>query len=990
MSSLNGRTTQRLASIIDAADHSAHDSVALRGLIPRYFAEVSADELGERGGVAWVEVAAAHLAVGQRRAPGETLVRLSPAPNGRALTVVTDDAPYLVDTTRLVLERFGIRSRLMIHPIVNVARDAEGRFIEVNLAAPAEAWTYLETEFVDAVDDDALLAAVRAAIANVHLVVDDAPAIIAVATALATNLEADPAAGHSASESDEVAKLLNWLTRKHFVFLGAASYRLVDGGLVVEDGSQLGMLRYSDVVDPVFAPTDFLVSIVRSDAEVELARRARPACLAVRSFDADGKVIGETRFFGLFSEAAYRAPAVSIPLIRERIAWVEGRSKLDPSSHLGRTQRMVLETFPRDELFEIRREELAEVSAEIVALQHRDVVRVLELRSPESGWQTLAVYLPRLRLAPETPQRVAEAISASTGASDVAFDVFTSSNPLSRITVEVRRPEMITDDELSRLGREVDVLTQRWGDRLREALVARCGDAEGAALASRYALLNDQHYTTLTTPEEAACDIAVIESMEHTVAALTGKGLGGGAEVGALRFRIYRREAPLALSDVLPLLDQLGLRAIDERPFSLTTPDGPLWLYDIGVEMVAASAAQPGVRADLEHSFLGLLTGELESDGLNRLVLAAGLNARQVAVLRAYVKYLRQIGFHFSQPYIEETLVKHAQVSSDLIELFAARFDVERADEGRDTLVAAIRQRIEASLAAIVSLDEDRIGRALMQLVLATVRTNAYQVGADGSARRPVLAFKLDPAHVPDLPEPRPMFEIWVASPRVEGVHLRGGRIARGGLRWSDRREDFRTEVLGLMKAQMVKNSVIVPVGAKGGFVLKRPPSDPDALRREVAECYAEFVAGLLDVTDNIVDGVTVAPARTIRYDGDDPYLVVAADKGTATFSDLANSISQRYSFWLGDAFASGGSVGYDHKAMAITARGAWESVRRHAQVLGKNADSDPLTAVGVGDMSGDVFGNGMLRSPHAAIGRRLRPSAHLSRPQSRCRSSVP
>jgi glutamate dehydrogenase len=435
---------------------------------------------------------------------------------------------------------------------------------------------------------------------------------------------------------------------------------------------------------------------------------------------------------------------------------------------------------------------------------------------------------------------------------------------------------------------------------------------------------------------------------------------------GTWRFRIYRRGDSIPLADMLPLLDHLGLRALDERAFGFALDGATVWLHDVGVAVPADVQLTDQSRAELQRCFVAEFNGSVEVDGLNRLVLLAGLTARQIEVLRAYSRYLRQIGFPFSQQYIEATLARHATISRLLAALFSLRFNAAAA-VGEPASEDDLRAHVAEALDAVPSLDDDRTLRALLSLIDATVRTNAYRP-ADGGGHRPVLSFKFDTTRVPDLPLPRPMFEIWVCSPRVEGVHLRNGRIARGGIRWSDRREDFRTEILGLVKAQIVKNAVIVPTGAKGGFVLKKPPTGAEEFRAEGVACYREFICGLLDVTDNIVGGVVVPPPDTVRHDDDDPYLVVAADKGTATFSDIANEISASYGFWLGDAFASGGSDGYDHKSMGITARGAWESIRRHARALGKDADHDELTIVGVGDMSGDVFGNGMLRSSHIKL----------------------
>jgi glutamate dehydrogenase len=504
-----------------------------------------------------------------------------------------------------------------------------------------------------------------------------------------------------------------------------------------------------------------------------------------------------------------------------------------------------------------------------------------------------------------------------------------------------------------------------WGGAVRAALL------DHAELVDRFAERLPAGYDELNDAALAAVDLTAVDSLDRSSTELATRLLQRSD--GGWRFRVYRQGPSIPLADLLPLLDQLGLRALDERAFHFPVADGNgvdrpgVWLHDVGVDVVGGAVGAAVLTDDmvdeLRRAFEAAFRGEIEVDGLNRLVLLAGLTARHVEILRAYSRYLRQISFPFSQQYIESALCRHPAVAAMFVRWFE-----QRLRPGADGDAAATHDEINAALDAIPSLDDDRTLRAISGLIAATLRTNAFQAGRDGRTHPAVMAVKLDTSLIPDLPLPRPMFEIWVCSPRVEGVHLRNGRIARGGIRWSDRREDFRTEILGLVKAQIVKNAVIVPTGAKGGFVLKRPPAQPDGLRAEGVACYREFIGGLLDITDNLVAGEVVPPADTVRHDGDDPYLVVAADKGTATFSDIANGIAADYGFWLGDAFASGGSAGYDHKVMGITARGAWESVRRHARTLGKNADRDELTVVGIGDMSGDVFGNGMLLSPHLKL----------------------
>jgi glutamate dehydrogenase len=504
------------------------------------------------------------------------------------------------------------------------------------------------------------------------------------------------------------------------------------------------------------------------------------------------------------------------------------------------------------------------------------------------------------------------------------------------------------------------------GDEWAAATRAALGD--DASLLDRLLPVLPAGYDELNFPPTAAIDLPRIARLADEggeVATMLMQFAAAGPQ--EWRFRVYVRGHSIPLADLLPLLDHLGLRALDEREFRFAFDDAVVHLHDVGVQLPDGVDLDESARDRLRAAFEAQYRGVVEADGFNRLVLAAGLTAREVEVIRAYARYLRQIGFPFSQQYIESTVIRHGAITKVLVALFAQRFDpalAERVPSSEEQL----RESIAASLDAVPSLDDDRTLRALLAMVDATVRTNVYRPGDEPGTNREVMSFKLDPAKVPDLPLPRPQFEIWVCSPRVEGVHLRGGRIARGGIRWSDRREDFRTEVLGLVKAQMVKNAVIVPTGAKGGFFAKRPTSTPDEFRAEGVACYRAFIAGLLDVTDNLVGGEVVPPPHTVRYDSDDPYLVVAADKGTATFSDIANGISADYGFWLGDAFASGGSAGYDHKAMGITARGAWESVKRHARAIGKDADRDPITIVGIGDMSGDVFGNGLLQSPHVHL----------------------
>jgi glutamate dehydrogenase len=944
----------------------------------RYVAATDSDDLVRRpvddlfGAALW------HWQLGRHRSPGQTIVRvLSPevdrdgwsSPHSVVL-LITDDAPFLVDSVRMVLERHGLGIHLMIHPMLGVRRDRDGVITDFPArGGHVEAWTQMEIDRCDAGLMAELERSIATAIADVHLAVDDFEEMRARTTTLAERLEAGE--GPDSDAAHQGARLLQWLVRRHFVFLGAADYECRSGRLKLRSESVLGLARNPAEIDPPFVDDGAPVVVARADRRSTVHRASRLTCISVRRFDESGRVVGEHRLVGLFSALAYRESVTAVPLVREKVAEVLRRADAPADSHTGRAVRTVLESFPRDELFEIDVDALYPVVMGIVGLQERQLVRAFVVHEHNPHYATALVYLPRQRFTIDAAARVAVVVRRAFGGDREEHSTLVGTSALARVTVSVRCPSApIPAPDLDEVVRRIDALTTTWLERLRSEMVAQLGEGEGLALLDSIGQDVPPSYTAVVEPRSAVGDLVRLASVARAPgegAALTSALVRPTDSADhVLRFRVYRRGAEMPLADVLPLLDHLGLSALDERPFRFAVDGTGVWLYDIGVRLPDGVRLDEHRDGEVRAAFAGLVSGEIEADGLNRLVLAAGLTCRQVDVLRAYAKYLRQVGFPFRQATIEDTLVRLPGVAANLARLFDTRFDPGLTAD-RAATTAELVALIDAELDAVPSLDDDRIGRAFLHLVMATTRTNAFRP-ADGGGRRPVLAFKLDPMLVADLPLPRPMHEIWVHSARVEGVHLRGGPVARGGIRWSDRRDDFRTEILGLLKAQMVKNAVIVPTGAKGGFVVKRPLAAGDALRAEVLECYRMFIAGLLDVTDNLVAGAVVPPPDVVRYDGDDPYLVVAADKGTAAFSDVANEISAGYGFWLGDAFASGGSAGYDHKAMGITARGAWESVRRHAQTLGLDADRDAITVVGIGDMSGDVFGNGMLCSANLRL----------------------
>jgi glutamate dehydrogenase len=811
---------------------------------------------------------------------------------------------------------------------------------------------------------------------------------------------------HERAEIDEAQAFLDWMLARHFTFLGYRDYELVerDGEHYLQGvaGTGLGVLREArrDASTPdATRLSPGAIGIIQESAPIFLTKansRAsvhRPGYLdyvGVKRFDAQGRVCGERRFLGLYTSTVYMVPADEIPLVRRKVAEVIGRTGFLPNGHLAKTLATILEQYPRDELFQINVDQLADIALGILRLQERQRTRLFVRRDRFDRFVSCLVFVPREKFNTDLRVRVQNLLQAAYHGTGVEFTPQLSESMLARIHITVRtEPGHVPDVDVNELEARIVETTRRWQDDLSDALREQLGEERGTRALRRYMQAFPAGYREDYAARVAVRDVELIEPLlnaapvAHASAASAASAAGATplamqlyrpleAPSGTLRFKIYQAGEPIALSRSLPMLEHLGVRVNDERPYRIEPADtGVVWMHDFGMTSLdGADVDLEHARARFEDAFARIWAGDVENDDLNRLVLQAGLTWREVRILRAYAKYIRQVGSTFSNAYIESALTGNPSIAGMLVRLFLARFDPALSEQARASQAERLRAQIHAALEDVPNLDEDRILRQFLGVLEATLRTNYFQTGKDGVTQKAYLSFKFDPSKVPGLPDPKPMFEIWVYSPRVEGVHLRGGRVARGGLRWSDRREDFRTEVLGLVKAQMVKNTVIVPVGSKGGFVVKQPPSpgDRDAYLAEGVACYQTFLRGLLDLTDNYVDGQLVPPPQTVRIDGDDPYLVVAADKGTATFSDYANAISAEYGFWLGDAFASGGSVGYDHKKMAITARGAWESVKRHFSEMGVDTQTQDFTVIGIGDMSGDVFGNGMLLSKHIRL----------------------
>jgi glutamate dehydrogenase len=988
----------------------------LADFLTRYYRHVPPEELIGRDPHDVYGAAVSHLALAAHRPPGRPSVRVySPtvqehgwSSGHTVVEVVTDDMPFLVDSVNGALTRHNRPIHGVIHPQLAVRRTLTGELVEICPAsdpahAPADAivesWIHLE---IDRESNKAVLETIQRqleeVLGHVREVVEDWPRMRATALRIAESLSTGPVPVEP-TEAAEAQELLRWLVDEHFTFLGYREYdlRTEDGVDVLRTvpGTGLGISRPDKLVSASFAQASAesrakfrerrLLTLSKAMDKSTVHKPTYLDYVGVKKFDPAGAVVGERRFLGLLSSAAYAERVTRIPVIRRKVAAVFAEAGLDPSSHDGRDLMEILETYPREELFQISVPDLAVIAQSVLRLAERSRLR-LYLRRDELGrFLSALVYLPRDRVNTQVRLRMQDILLAQLGGATIDYTLRSTESALARLHFVVRMapgqelPKRIDDVRIEELLVEA---TRQWEDDFADALAAQCGEEQAGALRERYAAAIPAAYRADFPARIAVADLRQIDALPQLGGLATNlyQPLGGGAP-GRRRFKIYRLGESLSLSALLPVLSRMGVEVVDERPYEFAPAGGPTaWVYDLGLRFdPALEDGLEAARPLFQDAFAAVCRGTADNDGFNRLVLAAGLTWRQAMLLRAYAKYLRQVGTAFSQDYIEQCLGTNARIARLLVELFEARLDPADQRAG-DRAAAADRlvEQVTAELEQVASLDADRILRSLLRLVQATLRTNYFQPGtggatADGTAK-PYVSFKLNPEAIPELPAPRPRYEVWVYSPRVEGVHLRFGTVARGGLRWSDRREDFRTEVLGLVKAQMVKNAVIVPVGAKGGFVVKSPPdpADREAGLAEGVACYTTFVRGLLDLTDNLVvrDGrrVVQPPPETVRHDPDDSYLVVAADKGTATFSDIANRVAAEYGYWLGDAFASGGSTGYDHKAMGITARGAWESVKRHFRELGIDVQTQDVTCVGIGDMSGDVFGNGMLLSPHIRL----------------------
>ncbi|HDS1210700.1 TPA: NAD-glutamate dehydrogenase [Shewanella algae] len=910
------------------------------------------------------------------------------------IEVVQPDMPFLVDSVGMALNRLGITAHMMLHTPLAIERQGTDikrvSFVNDSKEDSDKVAVFLIEIDRQSSDKDIkqLEKEIESVLGDVAAAVNDWRAMSDKLAEVAEELPKRPFPGEKA-ELEEATRFLNYLNNHHFTLMGYRRYdlRKVEGDveLVPDMASSLGLMNKPGKAQPEHglmlssfsesarreALDNSLLILTKSSAKSRVHRPAYVDYIGVKRFDEAGNVVGEDRFIGLYASNLYNRSPKEIPLLAEKVQRVMDKSGLAPRSHDYKALMNILENLPRDEIIQASVEELSHMAHGVLEMQDRDKLKLFVRKDGFGRFLSCLVYVSKdrynTRLREDTQRIFAQTFNSN---EEVEFTTYFSESSLAR-THYIVKVDNNNNLELDVAAIENNLIeaARSWEDKLQSALNNSLGEEQGTRLFKRYLTAFPQSYKDDVLPTSAVVDLQQLEALDddYKLGMLFYQPQEAAPGSNKVRLKLFHKDEPIHLSDVLPMLENFGLRVINERPYEVKSTDGAtFWILDF---LMTVQGGATENLADSQDRFQTALAQvwqkKLEDDGFNRMVLATGLSGREVSVLRAYAKYMRQIDATFSQAYIEETFSRYPQIADSLVKMFIRKFNPKLKTRTLDKFIEQINLRLDD----VSSLDDDRIIRRYLDLINATLRTNFYQQDAAGQPKD-YISFKFAPNQIPEMPKPLPKFEIFVYSPRVEGVHLRGGKVARGGLRWSDRREDFRTEVLGLVKAQQVKNTVIVPVGAKGGFVCKQLPTEGgrEAFFTEGQECYRIFIRGLLDITDNIVNGDLVPPVDVVRHDEDDPYLVVAADKGTATFSDTANAIAIEYGFWLGDAFASGGSNGYDHKKMGITARGAWESVKRHFREVGIDCQTTDFTCVGIGDMAGDVFGNGMLLSEHTQL----------------------
>jgi len=1027
---------KHLRNLIAGEPTLAEHQKNLAALLELLVGSLSLDELQDHDARYWAEITRQFYAFGAQRKPGESLIRASnpdpaifPEDQQRTLVqLINDNMPFLVDSVSMACHHFGVDIQLLSHPVLAAQRDSDGRLQSIHKKGHKrdahESWIHIETSKLGTENELAKLEQrLRHVIDRVKLAVRDWKAMLG---------RIDVAKERIGDLGDKTTrkqqqKFLDWLKDNHFTLLGYRHYRIEDTGddklLRGESETGLGILSGDALTERARSvkslelgkverinQEDALI-LTKTNARSEIHREGHMDYVGVLEVNDRGEITGEHRFIGLYTSSAINSRPWDIPYIREKVRAVIKRFGFDSNSHNGKAIVHIIETLPRDELLQSSVDELYHMVFEILNLQDRQRTHVMMREDRFKRFYSFLVHIPRDKFSTEVRHQIQDILKNAVCGDNPEFSVTLGESLLARLYAVVYvNSEQACEPDLKEIEEKIVEVVRSWEDELQSILVKKHGEAQGLSLSRRFRKAFPLAWQEDVSPWVTSFDVEKAAQLAEGRDIVTSLYRPRKKRQGLFRFKVFRSGSTLPLSFVLPILENLGLHVVSERPYELRMADGDnIWIQDFDLTLAEGKDLDlERVRENFQNAFDKIIRGEAENDSLNKLVIRAGLDWRQVVLLRALTKYLRQVGVPFSQEYMEKALIAQPRIARALVELFQIRHDpnlramspaqykrrmmnlTKRLAPELESLTPHQRGATEAYLKAhkfapkkqtrlinavidslldsVASQDEDRILRQFRETIMAMLRTNFFQPDQHGQSK-PYISFKFDSEKVPGMPKPVPYREIFVYSPRVEAIHLRKGTVARGGLRWSDRFEDFRTEVLGLMKAQNVKNSIIVPVGAKGGFVVKQlPEGDRTTVMEEVVSCYKTFIRGMLDITDNLQEGKVVHPPHVIRHDEDDPYLVVAADKGTATFSDIANGISAEYGFWLGDAFASGGSAGYDHKAMGITAKGAWESVKRHFRELGTDCQSEDFDVVGIGDMGGDVFGNGMLLSKHIRL----------------------
>ncbi|HSP35975.1 MAG TPA: NAD-glutamate dehydrogenase, partial [Thermoanaerobaculia bacterium] len=963
--------------------------------VRRYFAHAAPDDIIYSPFDTLLGTALSLWEFGAQRMPGEPKVRLfnpTVEKNGwtcehTVLEVVNDDMPFLVDSVSAEVNRRERKIHLLLHPILRVVRDKKGKRHEMadTMHAPTDALveSYMHIEIDQETEQselDAIKVSIERVLNQVRLAVTDW-------RTMRERLAADVAELEGATlpmpreEVEEARAFLQWLDTGNFVFLGYRRYTFESKGgkdyLPPVTGTGLGILREmrpesekrghealsNDFSD--YARKKDLLIVTKANSRSEIHRAVPMDRIGIKRYDSQGNLTGEDRFLGLFTSAAYSRSVRDIPMLRLKAKRIIEHAGLDPHSHDGKALNDILETFPRDEFLQATDNDLFEITRGILLLQERQRVALYTRKDVFERFVSCFVYVPRDRYTPDFKERAKAILEDAFEGRDTIIEDHVTSSPVARGLFIVRTtPGKIPQPDIRRVETLLAEAARTWSDRMLDALIQSKGEEAGIERHKRYKKAFPMAYAERFSAAAALYDIEHVDEV-LAVGKLVVDLYRHRTDQRQFHVKIIHAGVPVPLSELMPRLENMGVNVQSEVPYEVQ-PLGasyPIRIRDFSLSADGMQDDLSAVKKKFEETFIRVWRREAENDAFNKLVLAAELEWHEIVILRAYCKYIRQVGVNLSEAYIQQTMANNPAIARLLIELFNAHFDPAR----RTRNDAEIRAKIDAALEAVRNPDEDRILRLYVTLIEATLRTSYFQRDVHGE-RKPYVSFKLNSHEIKELPLPRPLFEIFVYAPFMEGIHLRMGKVARGGIRWSDRREDFRTEILGLMKAQNVKNVVIVPMGSKGGFVVKNPSADRETYMHEGIESYKTLLRGMLDITDNLRGDAVIAPRDVVRRDPDDPYLVVAADKGTATFSDIANSISADYGFWLGDAFASGGSAGYDHKEMGITAKGGWEAVKRHFREMGFDTQTQDFTVIGVGDMSGDVFGNAMLLSPHIKL----------------------